>query len=458
MTLSRILVVVSAAALVWPVYTAQSQESEDKTDEPAAVSTQQQETTEASKHKDSAEEKTSSDKDKEPLAETENETGTATPADTAEKEDTGGSGEAQPAGEGAPKSLTVASWGGAYGESQNRAYFAPFKDETGIAIVAISHNGELEALTGEDGDIPANWDIIDLGPDTLERACRDGKLEKVDAASLAAAEDGTPAREDFFPGTLHECGVPSVAWSAAVVFDKRAFKNKPPATAKDFFDVKTFPGPRALPRDPKYVFELALMADGVAPEDVYATLSSDDGVERALKQLNAIRDHIVWWERANEPLALLSRQDAVMGLAFNGRIFSAIVAENKPFGVIWDGQVFDLDFWAVPKETPHKKASLEFIAFATRPERMAHQARWFPYGPVRKSALPLVGKHPEIEVDMTTYIPTSGENFKRALRLDTSWWQEHAEAMAGRLKVWRIADGGSAESGLDAEAEMRLGR
>ena len=354
-----------------------------------------------------------------------------------------------------PDKLTVASWGGAYGESQRRAYFAPFQSESGIAIEAVSHNGKFDALDPDSADKPG-WDVIDVSTDAIDRACRDGWLEKVDVAVLSAAKDGTQARDDFFPDSLHECGVPSVAWSSAIVYDKRAFKKNKPKSAKDFFDVKRYPGKRALPEGSKYTLELALLADGVEPDEVYEVLATDEGVERALKRLDTIRDHIVWWKRGNEPLSLLEEQKASMAVAFNGRIFSAIVADTKPFGIIWDGQVFDVDLWAIPKGTPNVKSALDFIAFATRPAQLAQQAGWFPYGPMRKSAVELVGRHPEVDVDMSAFIPTSESNFKRALRLDTTWWQENEDRMKERFKVWKIGDGGSSESGTDAEAENAL--
>jgi len=186
---------------------------------------------------------------------------------------------------------------------------------------------------------------------------------------------------------------------------------------------------------------------------VYQMLATREGIARALKRLDEIRGHIVWWDRAHEPLKMLAKQDAAMAIAFNGRIFSAIVAQNKPFGLIWDGQVYDLDLWAIPKGSPNKTSALELIAFATKPERLARQARWFPYGPVRKSALKLIGKHPEVNVNMLDYIPTSQMNFKRALRMDAAWWASHETEMKEHLQVWRIGDGGSAKSGADAESE-----
>ncbi|MDA7947476.1 MAG: polyamine ABC transporter substrate-binding protein [Hyphomicrobiaceae bacterium] len=351
-----------------------------------------------------------------------------------------------------PDKLTVASWGGAYGESQRRAYFTPFQSESGIEIEAVSHNGKFDALDPENTDRP-EWDVIDVSADAIDRACQDGWLEKVDITQLSAANDGTRAQDDFFPDSLHECGIPSVAWSSAIVFDKRAFKKRTPNSAKDFFDVKRFPGKRALPRGAKYSLELALLADGVEPDEVYSVLATDDGVEQAFRKLETIRDHIVWWNRANEPLSLLEKQQVAIAVAFNGRIFSAIVGKTRPFGIIWDGQVFDLDLWAIPKGTPNAKAALDFIAFATQPAQLAQQAGWFPYGPMRKSAVEMVGRHPEVDVDMSAFIPTSKPNFKRALRLNSSWWQENEDRMKDRFKVWLIGDGGSADSGLDAESE-----
>lgn len=333
-------------------------------------------------------------------------------------------------------SLTVASWGGAYSESQDRAYFSPFEAETGIAIKMVTHKGKFDPLTSSGIATDPKWDIVDLDLAALDIACRNGSVEKIEVAALTDGKDGKPAASDFLPGTLHECGIPSVAWSSAIVFDKRAFEKAQPKTAKDLFDTKSFPGKRALPRDPKYVLELALMADGVKPENVYAELSGDEGLKRAFKQLDRIRDDIVWWNKANEPLSLLAKKEAAIALAFNGRIFSAIVAENKPFGIIWDAQVFDLDFWAIPKGSAHKQSSQTFIAFATRPESLARQANWFPYGPVRKSALELVGTHPEINVKMTQYMPTAPDNFKHALRLDPLWWNKNGDAIRTKFMAW----------------------
>ena len=342
------------------------------------------------------------------------------------------------AGDTAPSEateLTVASWGGAYSQSQDVAFFRPFQRETGIKINLVTHRGKLDALKPAPASPSAAWDVVDLGFAAVERACRDGLLEAIDASELVSA-NGAAVDDDFLPGALHQCGVASVAWSSLIVFDRRAFKKGAPGKAEDLFDLKRFPGKRVLTKGPRYTLELALMADGVAPDDVYRTLSTEEGVTRAFAMLDRIKDQIVWSQASHEPLKLLKERKASMAVAFNGRAFNVIVGDNQPFGLVWDAQIYDLDFWAIPKAAARKQAARRFIAFATRPDRLAEQTRWFPYGPMRKSALALIGKHAEVNVDMSPYVPTVSSNFQRALKTDGIWWSEREADLTRRFTDW----------------------
>lgn len=364
--------------------------------------------------------------------------------------------EEKPAAKKAPLMLTIASWGGAYAKSQELAFIEPFREATGATVTLVDHGGDFDALkTG--GSSPA-WDVVDLGQEELEKACSAGLLERISLEDIAAAGDGTLPREDFLPGGVQDCGVASVAWSAAITFDTTAFEGNRPKTAADFFDVETFPGDRAVPEDPKYLLPLALMADGVAPGEVHKTLGSEEGLKRALTKLESIRNDVVWWQRPDQPLKLLGSKSATMAIAFSGQIFYAIVRGNRPFNVIWDGQVYDLDLWAVPKDAPNREAALKFIAFSIQPERLAAQTKWFPYGPMRKSALTQVGRHAIVDVEMREHIPTAEENFGRALRFDPAWWADHSERLTAAFEKWRATpapaqEAEQAESGAEADAE-----
>ncbi len=332
--------------------------------------------------------------------------------------------------------LTIATWGGAYGQSQRKAYFDPFTKQSGNQINVVTHGRDSADVTAKLSEKPSPWDVVDLALTTVSDACKDDLLEPIDAATLAAGPDGGTAQEDFLPEGLQKCGVASVAWSAAIVYNRGAFAKDPPKSLKDVFDPEHFKGKRALPKRPQYTLELALLADGVAPAEVYNTLETEEGAARAFAALDRIKDQIVWWQNAQEPFKLLANGGAAIALGFNGRIFSAIVRDHQPLGIIWDGQIYDLDLWAIPRSAENKDAAKAFVKFATAPQRLAAQTEWFPYGPMRKSALALVGKHAEADVDMADFLPTTADNMSNALRFDGAWWQAHEKELGERFEAW----------------------
>jgi len=93
-----------------------------------------------------------------------------------------------------------------------------------------------------------------------------------------------------------------------------------------------------------------------------------------------------------------------MGTTYNTRAFNAIHEEQSSLATIWDGQVWDLDLWALPTGSDNSEAAYDFLAFATSPSALASQMA---YGPPRQSAQALVGTHVELGIDMKPFIPTS---------------------------------------------------
>ncbi len=340
--------------------------------------------------------------------------------------------EAKPA---APaKDFTIASWGGAYTQAQDKAYFTPYKKVSDLKLKVETHSGDFSAIKSRLSS--SDWDVVDMSYNMVEKACKEGLIQKIDPSSLDNAPDGAPASEDFLQDGLHKCGIASMAWSSVILYNKTSFRKYAPRKAGDLFDTKRFRGKRALPKSAQYLLELALLADGVKPEDVYATLETPKGINQAFRKLNRIKRHIVWWSKPSQAFKLLNEKKASMGIAYNGRAFSAIAEQKKPFGIIWDGQIYDLNLWAIPKNSSYKKDALRFVAYATNPTRLADQASWFPYGPSRKSATSMIKPHPEAGINLKPYIPTMKNNFKRALRKDVLWWEKNGEKLNARFKRW----------------------
>lgn len=336
------------------------------------------------------------------------------------------------------ESLLIASWGGVYSESQEEGVFRPFTKATGIEITSKVYAGGLNDLHGQVTSRQMVWDVVDMEPADLEQGCRDGLLTEL-TVDLQPAADGTPAGEDFLPGTLHRCGVGSLAWSVAIahrVDEDEDEDEDRPSTLQDFFDLDRFPGGRGLRRTPMVNMEWALLADGVPPGEVYNLLRTEAGVARAFAKLDTIRDEVVWWDDARDPARLLDSGRVAMTSTFNAPMFNEIVVREQPFAMIWDRQVWDLDLWAVPAIAPNKDAAIAFVQFATSPEALARQTRWIPYGPVRRSSIPLVDGYAHAEVEMVRYLPTAPDNFETALRNDALFWREHGPALVDRFNAW----------------------
>lgn len=335
----------------------------------------------------------------------------------------------------AQNTLNVASWGGAYGQSQEIAFFEPFAKETGISIATVIYDGKLANLREMIKDNGGTIDVVDVSAGALDRLCKEGLLDPIDAASLEAPDSGT-VQDDFLPGALSPCGVASVAWSMAVAYDHKAFPNGTPTKISALLDRVRFPGKRALPRNARYSLELALLADGVPPESVYRELGTPEGLDRAFAALDKITDDVVLWGKPERPVTWLVEDKVVMAAGYSGRLFRAAVGDRN-IRILWDGQVYDFDAWAIPTSSDNKKDALRFIRFATAPARLAEQAELLAYGPMRKSALPLVGNHPVINVDMQAFVPTAPQNFENALKFDDEWWRANDKTINTRFAAWQ---------------------
>jgi putative spermidine/putrescine transport system substrate-binding protein len=342
--------------------------------------------------------------------------------------------DAKPANGG---TLSIATWGGAYGQSQDIAYFQPFTQKTGVKIKTETYDGTLGAIKDKIGASPSPIDVVDLSQSALDALCKDGKLETLDGSMLTAPSDGASVSDDFLSGGITSCGIASVAWSTAIAFDRQAFAKVQPSKIADLLEVQRFPGKRALPNGPRYTLELALLADGVDPADVYHQLATPEGADRAFKALDKIKPQILWWDKAEDAISLLMQRKASMAAGYSGRIFRAAIAARQRVDVLWDGQIYDLDLWAIPKAAANKDDAKRFIAFASEPGQMAAQAALIAYGPMRKSAIALVGKRPSLGIDLKDYLPTAPDNFRKALKFDEAWWNEHGAELATRFQTWR---------------------
>ncbi|ABG29906.1 spermidine/putrescine ABC transporter substrate-binding protein [Roseobacter denitrificans] len=336
--------------------------------------------------------------------------------------------------------MTIVSWGGAYSNSQQQAYHNPYMEKTGVTIINDESSAEavskLRAMN-EAGNI--TWDVVDVVAADALRLCDEGLAMEIDADEmLAPAPDGTPASEDFGDLLVGDCFIPQIVYSTTVGYRTDMVGDTPPTSICALFDTEGYPGKRALEKRPINNMEWALLCDGVAKDDVYDVLETDEGQQQALDKLATIKDDVIWWSAGADTPQLLADGEIVMGSTYNGRLFSVIEEQKQPVGMLWDAQVFDLDGWIIPAGLPEDRLAraLDYVYFATDTQRLADQSKWISYGPARASSAPLVSTHAELGIEMAPHMPTDPENAKNTFLYNYEFWADYRDDIDAKFQAW----------------------
>jgi putative spermidine/putrescine transport system substrate-binding protein len=322
----------------------------------------------------------------------------------------------------AARDLTVVSWGGNYQDAQREIYFKPFAEKSGKPVLDESWDGGYGVLAAKLQAGTPNWDVVQVETEELELGCADGIYETVDWEKLGG-------KDKFIDSAVNDCGVGAIVWSTGLSYDADKLTTAPTSWA-DFFDTTKFPGKRGLRKGPKYSLEFALIADGVAPAEVYEVLATPEGVDRAFAKLDTIKGDITWWESGAQPIQLLASGEVVMTSAYNGRLTGINKSEGKNFQIVWPGSIYAVDSWVVLKGSPNKDAAFDFVAFASAPENQSKLPEFIAYGLPNKEA----GASLKPEVAAT--LPTAPANLDVAIPLDGDFWVDNIEAMTTRFNAW----------------------
>jgi putative spermidine/putrescine transport system substrate-binding protein len=318
--------------------------------------------------------------------------------------------------------LTVVGFGGALQEAFRVAYFEPYKSRTGVALVEDSYTGGFarQKAMVESGNV--TWDLVQMDEDEMAAACEQGLLEVIDRKQFRSAGDVTPA-------AFAKCGVGAFVWSKVMTYDSRKFTASAPRTWADFWNVKQWPGKRGLRKQPRMTLEIALLADGVAPGDVYKVLASKQGQDRAFKKLDEIKPSIVWWEAGAQPLEWLEAGTVAMTSAYSGRIAAANL-QGKKFPLGWDGQLYSMDYWTIVKGSPNRQKAYDLLDTTLQADRQVAFAKAIPYGVTNSKAASAM---PPALVQL---LPTTPQNMKNALLLNTAFWLDHQDELLQRFTSW----------------------
>jgi putative spermidine/putrescine transport system substrate-binding protein len=285
------------------------------------------------------------------------------------------------------------------------------------------------------------WDLVDVEAADAIRLCDEGLAVEINADEvLAPAPDGTSATDDFGGSLISDCFIPQIVFSTTFGYrtDMVPEGVEPPTGACDVFDLETYPGKRALNRNPIANMEWALLCDGVAYEDVYDLLETEEGQAQAFAKLDTIKDVTIWWTAGAETPQLLADGEIFMGSTYNGRLFSVIAEQGQPVGMAWDWQMFDLDGWIIPTGLSEERMArvMDYVYFATDTQRLADQAKYISYGPARASSAPLVGNHATLGIPMGPHMPTEPSNAEHTFYNNYLWWADYRDDLDAKFQAW----------------------
>lgn len=317
------------------------------------------------------------------------------------------------------ETITVCSYGGTYNEALKKAFAEPFTEQTGIEVVFVSfpNYAKMKAQV-QSGNV--EWDVVEPSINAYVLGIHDGLFEPLDLT-------GAPV-DDFVDGGIQPYGMATVYYSHNVSYRTDVWPaGQGPKSWADVWDTEKFPGPRAMKYTAYSNLEAALLADGVAPSEIYPL-----DVDRAFKKLDELKSHIkVYWKNGSHAQQVMRTHEADTGSFAAGRMLD-LAKDGVPVQPEWNGAIVDLDYFVILKGCKHKDAAMQFIRFAADPKRQAELAKASYYGPANLKAYDYI---PE---DLARQMPSHPDNLKTAVIIDGEWYREHGKEVTARWEAWKM--------------------
>jgi putative spermidine/putrescine transport system substrate-binding protein len=318
-----------------------------------------------------------------------------------------------------PARLVVNASGGAMGQAMKDSYVAVFEQRTGIPVTLTSPNdlGKLKAMVESKN---VEWNVTEINSADARRAARLGLLEPIDDKIVDRSAYPAPARDQLLLTTS--------VYSTLMAFRSDVFKDKGPKTWADFWDAKTFPGPRAMWNSPIDNLEIALLADGVKPENLYPL-----DVDRAFKKLAEIKPHIaIWWTSGAQHAQILVDKEVVLSTGWNGRFYRAI-KDGAPIAVSWSQGIIKQAYFGIPKGAKDQYWGQQFLSAMLDPKAQAGFANQFVSPGLNPESLRYA------DPSVKAFLPTDPANFNLQFWQNDTWWDANVETVKERWQRWILA-------------------
>lgn len=306
----------------------------------------------------------------------------------------------------ASNEIVFAGYGGDAASNMAEIFAKPFTAGTGTSVVYDGSGpteGAIRAMV-DTGQI--SWDIVDAENFMVVRLGEAGVFRPIDYSVVD--------RSKVLDGYALDCGIPGYFFSYVLAYDTEKLGMGVQPSWADFWDVQKYPGRRALWKWMHGALEAALLADGVAPEQLYPM-----DIERALNKILAIKDHLIFWDSGASAQQMFISGEVVMASIWNTR---ASILERDTSGRVtwtWDKGVLASGNYAVMNNNPAGDRAFEFIAFMQDPQLQVDYLIAQGGGPSNPASFDLLAD------DLKRLNPLQPENYRVQVAQDKDWWAAH---------------------------------
>lgn len=314
--------------------------------------------------------------------------------------------------------VTIINYGGSYQDATMKAVFEPFTKETGIKVQIVPYPG-LDKVKAMELTNNVQIDVWFGAGDASASGSKQGFWAKLDQTQFDQKDLRIAAASDY---------VAFDAYCRGISWDPKKFgAGKYPKNFAEFFDVKKFPGRRAIRARAVWAVEMALLADGLTPKQIYPL-----DLDRAFRSLDRIKSSIVWSNTTPQDISLLQSGEADFGITNVNRVITTTEpGGGVPLECSFDQVLIGTNTLAILKGAPNQENAMKLIAFYLRPDVQAKLCNLVAEVPNSKKAISMLSP------DVKKWQPDP--NNPNNLLIDDRYWADHYEAINRRFQEWRLS-------------------
>jgi putative spermidine/putrescine transport system substrate-binding protein len=199
-----------------------------------------------------------------------------------------------------------------------------------------------------------------------------------------------------------------------------------PQTWAEFWDVQKFPGARGLIRDPFAQMEAALLADGVAPANLYPI-----NADRAFAKLDQLRKatKVLFAETGAQQINLLATKEVAYSMAYSNRVILA-ANEGIKLGSTYSQGFFEANGGAILRGAKNVDGAVALLEFHLRPDVSARVAERTGLAPAYAESAQMISEA------RRPLMPSFPANFAKQIPANDEYWQANRDKLYERWVQW----------------------